>query len=46
MQFQARAKNFVLLQNYQTSTGAHPASYAMDTLGEAAGACGWPLASI
>jgi len=47
-------RNFVFLQNVQTSTGAHPASYTMDTescftkgeVGEAAVTCGWPLASI
>jgi hypothetical protein len=47
VQFPAGARNAWLLQNVQTSFGAHPAVCSLDTdvlpRGKAARMCGWPL---
>jgi len=47
----AEASNFSLHHSAQTGSGAHPASYPMETRGyfpggKAAGAWSWPLTSI
>jgi hypothetical protein len=51
VQFPVEAGNFSLHHRIQNGSGAHPASYPMDTKesfpgGKAAGAWSWPLTSI